>query len=522
MTRRIPYNNLKAQVVVLSQTLRRIAQGTWRSLIAGLLAFGLLAGSPPLAAQTSKETPEPRAPAITFAFPEFELARQANVIAEDKFNAPITDEQGRVLHVIHISPTALGLYSSTPPVFDGMFDWHKPEMRNLAASMSRQYGFVVVNLSSLTTLSIAAYLDELQAKNIGNDGRVTKLAHAKRARVSAPIWTDTLLSQGRMVSWGANAIVPRTTFPNPIVVYIVDAGIGHHQDLTTVLSRLAGRPDINPVGCYPHANHVAGIVAADGLLANSSLGGVVGAPLVSVSVSSENHPTEACSRSFDEPSIRGAINAVKADIISRGRVGIVNLSMNSPMFKATGALGPDLEELSRSTPTYPGAFVVQSAGNGDADACGVSYDVASTTDAIMVVGAIDANGQRVQPLNGYYGFRNMPHAQNEPGSNHGPCVQGYAPGSAIYSTWAPDPQPGIRQATHNTRSYLELLLRRHMSPLLRSTSRARMATTSQKTSLGECCCMDTHLVPRRCPAVSQYGRTLQEGSSRQRRQRWSS
>ena len=57
----------------------------------------------------------------------------------------------------------------------------------------------------------------------------------------------------------------------------------------------------------------------------------------------------------------------------------------------------------------------------------------------MVVGAVDINGQPAVKLNGMDGFRNqelLGSLATEPGSNYGSTVDIWAPGNAIYSTWA--------------------------------------------------------------------------------------
>ena len=54
----------------------------------------------------------------------------------------------------------------------------------------------------------------------------------------------------------------------------------------------------------------------------------------------------------------------------------------------------------------------------------------------MILGAVDIKGQPVVRLNSIDGFRNMPAAANQAGSNFGPFVAIWAPGNNIYSTWA--------------------------------------------------------------------------------------
>ena len=84
---------------------------------------------------------------------------------------------------------------------------------------------------------------------------------------------------------------------------------------------------------------------------------------------------------------------------------------------------------------YKGGLVIQSAGNRAVDACSVSYGPAIANDGVIVVGAINNHGQAVRRLNGINGFHNGSLAGSEEGSNHGGCVEMWAPGAEIYSTW---------------------------------------------------------------------------------------
>lgn len=107
---------------------------------------------------------------------------------------------------------------------------------------------------------------------------------------------------------------------------------------------------------------------------------------------------------------------------------------------------------------YPGNVVVQSAGNINQNACNNSVTVhlpngataiqnatyiykptavSSTSDpadGILVVGALNSDGQRASPFSpAYPEVGGTPFT--DPGSNYGDCIGIWAPGNFIYSTW---------------------------------------------------------------------------------------
>ncbi|MFZ1318357.1 MAG: S8 family serine peptidase, partial [Candidatus Nitrotoga sp.] len=144
------------------------------------------------------------------------------------------------------------------------------------------------------------------------------------------------------------------------------------------------------------------------------------------------------------PSIQNislGLDQIKSLISASGRVGVSNISINPQEnqlnnFASATPLGQKILSMATPASGYPGAFIAQSAGNFAADACNYAYTNSSTNDGIMVVGAVDINGQPVVRLNSIDGFRNLPTAANQAGSNRGSCVAIWAPGNNIYSTWA--------------------------------------------------------------------------------------
>lgn len=101
----------------------------------------------------------------------------------------------------------------------------------------------------------------------------------------------------------------------------------------------------------------------------------------------------------------------------------------------------------------PGVFFVQSAGNQNSDACNLNvlngspayktsaYATSTASDdGIMVVGAINSNGDAVSGNYAPFAIsRPLGLTGAEAGSNYGPCVDIWAPGNDIYSTWGYGP-----------------------------------------------------------------------------------
>ena len=247
------------------------------------------------------------------------------------------------------------------------------------------------------------------------------------------------------------------------------------------------------VGCYAHATHVAGIIGAHANNDKTSAGVYAGVKMVSVAVTSRTFdaPPGNCGNSSGPQAVvfdpNGVVNSrigyaldyVYWDTANNGGalVSIVNISMNGGAmgWLPSGSTWVSENNYSKvrklATPAYyvnnygyssyyQGAFVAQSAGNLGANACGYTTNPTYGTqyfnaynsgagfvpgyppqwtavdyDGIMVVGAIHHTGVPVTaafPFSGTYpaGLSGTPTA-----SNYGACVDVWAPGNVIVSTW---------------------------------------------------------------------------------------
>jgi subtilisin family serine protease len=359
----------------------------------------------------------------------------------------VRDGTGRTQFIVELAPSAAKRYDEHLAPDPRFPSFQRGDVGQVIRAIEREHGIEATSMTSLTGQSFTAYLEPGQVEALRADARVTDVRVDRYLTLSADpgsIWRDQTESGGEVRPWGRDAVNLGMIQSKQAQrrVYVVDTGVALHPDLNVVARVNATSPGStlpgHLVGCYPHATHVAGIIGA--LVNGQGTQGInPGAPIVSVSVlpvSSYDESRQCVAGGFSETTVGLALDWVMNDIRVQGRVGVVNLSANGPAFGAGGGIPQRLRVLATPGPNYPGAFVAQAAGNNHENACHAAYPTPSPTDGIMVAGAINDHGQQVVPLNGVNGIRNGDLAGSGPGSSFGACVDTWAPGSLIYSTWS--------------------------------------------------------------------------------------
>lgn len=382
-------------------------------------------------------------------------------LAESDDKTPIFDNVGRVHYIIDLTDDAQDSFPDAVNAQDLQRFGARPSARaiNMVKWYEQQYGFEFTDMTSWVGNSFSAFLTPRQVQALRADSKVVLVTenHFMDPSVTGPPWYDTTHSSSQppyteTSSWGRNAVNGKIS-NNTRRIYIIDTGVAFHEDLNNMIGRVNascgtnnnGCPGHQVVGCFPHATHVAGIIGAT--YGNKGVAGVdAGAKIFAVDVDVYDANPAICSiPGVSVSSMATGMDYVKWDLIVNGNYlpGIVNISLNDPSFGPGQTLNSKM--LSLATPyiggyVYAGSFVAQSAGNDFQNACqhafGYSGGNPSSSDGIMVVGAINYLGQPVTPSNG--GFQNHGLAGDEPGSNYGTCVEVWAPGNNILSTWGPN------------------------------------------------------------------------------------
>ncbi|MBX3724816.1 MAG: S8 family serine peptidase [Xanthomonadales bacterium] len=319
-------------------------------------------------------------------------------------------------------------------------------------ALAEEAGLAAAQVAQLSDELAAAFLDDRQFVALASRTKSGDLIPDRLLDFSG-IWADST-SGFTLLPWGVQAVAGGQPSTRTHTLYVIDSGVHNHDSLhLEKQDRLAvlGLPVVtvcNAAPEYAHGTHIAGIIAGLG-----SPGGVTGvrpnARIVSINVALP----DIC-KATTASVVAGLEMARKQILLSAAqpRTAVVNLSINPDREQdpaGAGLIDNAMRNVAFPATAYPGAFIAQSAGNHGNDACQHAYRPPNTNwaldnDGIMVVAAIDRNGQAARPLwhqnPPLQGFH-IPRfggqgTESETGNNGGLCVDTMAPGVDVVSTWS--------------------------------------------------------------------------------------
>ena len=266
----------------------------------------------------------------------------------------------------------------------------------VAREHAQHHGAEVLHTYRHAVEGYAARIPDRRLDRVRADGRV--------AYVEAD---QAMNAEAQTIPWGVNKIdadASSTLAGNGsgavsnVNAYVIDSGIYKHPDLN-VVKHVNFTGDGRNRDCYGHGTHVAGSVAAKDN-ASDVVGAAPGAPLTGVKVLS-------CSGSGSTSGVIKGVDWVTANAV---KPAIANMSLS-------GGLSRALDDAVRNS-AASGVFYSLAAGNQGADACNHSpaRAGAGTNNGIATVAATNSSDGEWRS------------------SNHGPCVDVWAPGAGILST----------------------------------------------------------------------------------------
>ena len=266
-----------------------------------------------------------------------------------------------------------------------------------ADAIARRHGVGVGFVYSHTLKGFSAIIPNERLAAVRTDERVEYVEPDK-----------TMYAVSQTLPWGINRIDADTSSTRAgngsgsvsnVNAYIIDSGIYRHTDLN-VDGHVNFTGDGKPTDCFGHGTHVAGTVAAKDN-ASTVVGAAPGAQLTGVKVL-------GCDGSGTLTNILKGVDWVTANA---KKPAIANMSLSGPTSQT-------LDDAVRRS-AGSGVFYSIAAGNDGAKACNYSpaRAGAGTNNGIMTTAATDKSDQ-------------------EPSwSNYGSCVDIWAPGVGILSTW---------------------------------------------------------------------------------------
>lgn len=395
---------------------------------------------------------------------------------------PIKDDEGRVQVIIDFTDDAHVSYSGRnddvqrggKPLAGGDFV-HKEKTLALVEDFERRHGLKRLGMTSWVGNSMTALVPPGQIDKLLAEPIVKQISDDEASRFSgySPPWYNYNFNPEWM-SWGGDAVNAKISTGNTgRKIYIIDSGVAYHQDLPPMVRKnvACGNGNCNAadpynyplVGCYPHSTHVAGIIGAIGGNNKTTRGVYAGFPnIVSLSVTKRTTSDNCGSSHSDQVTYRSYIGYA-LDYISWDNgannpnkiIHVVNMSINPGGVEYVNMGAPavnwgKVQGLASGIWMYgiqlvPGVLFVQSAGNFPSatftDACKTAYrpdlyQAASPSDGVMVVGAANQWGRAVSSTEPFAASV-PPVAGLAPDeySAYGQCVDIWAPGDNIVSTW---------------------------------------------------------------------------------------
>jgi subtilisin family serine protease len=326
----------------------------------------------------------------------------------------------------------------------------------VASEHGRRYGAQVSDVWESALKGYAATITSERVAAVRADPRVALVE--RDAPVQATQGGGTPSAQ--VLPWGINRIdadISSTLAGNGsggvanVHVYVIDTGIAAHPDLNLVqFVNFAGG---KATDCNGHGTHVAGTIAARDDTA-SVVGVVPGAPLHAVKVLN-------CAGSGTTAGVISGVNWVAANA---QLPAVANLSLGGA---ASQALDDAVTALAAK-----GVTVAVAAGNDAVDACTQSpaRAGAGTANGVITVAATDATDTEAS-------F-----------SNVGPCVDVWAPGVSVLSTWlrgATATLSGTSMASPHSAGTAALFLSSHTTATPSAVESALLADAASPTTLSK-------------------------------------
>lgn len=256
--------------------------------------------------------------------------------------------------------------------------------------IKREFPFINAYLTALSTQEIGDLLADSRVRSIEPDRRV----FVDQVQTGAP-WNLARIDQREPLGSPPDTNYHYNATGEGVTVYVIDTGvwIEHPEFEGRAIAGLGDHSDMTQCG-NGHGTHVAGIIGA------RTYGVAKRATIISLRVF-------GCDWGGRVSDIVAALEWIAGQKATQNKTRIANISI-------TGAGQSPLLEDAITAAQQEKVAVVVSAGNNTSDAC---FFFPAGFAPVITVGAIFDQDARA------------------PYSNYGPCVDLFAPGHAVVSTW---------------------------------------------------------------------------------------